>query len=103
MKNLLIAAISSIYLLSSCAVDCDTSNPEGAASCLCELTMEAEYLDKGNQIKEKELSNKIIQIESEIRKSIDAGNYTKIEVLNIANNRNCMITEFLIPSSTDQY
>ena len=67
------------------------------------LTMEAEYLDEGIQIKEKELSDKIIQIESEIRKSIDAGNYTKIEVLNIAKNRNCMITEFLIPSNTDQY
>ena len=55
MKNLLIAAISSIHFLSSCTVDCDTSNPEGAVSCLCELTMEAEYLDEGNQIKEKEL------------------------------------------------
>ena len=65
--------------------------------------MEAEYLDKGNQIKEKELSDKIIQIESEIRKSIDAGHYTKIEVINIAKNRNCMITEFLIPTANDQY
>ena len=90
MKNLLIASIISISFLSSCVVDCDTSTAEGAASCLCELTEEAEYIDPTDKIKEKELSDKIIKIETEIKEATDAGNYTKEELAAIAGERGCM-------------
>ena len=98
MKKLLIASIISISFLSSCVVDCDTSTAEGASTCLCELTEEAEYIDSADKIKEKELSDKIIKIETEIKKAIDAGNYTKEEVVAIAEDRSCMVTAFLLPS-----
>ncbi len=98
MKKLLIASIISISFLSSCVVDCDTSTADGAASCLCELTEEAEYIDPTDKIKEKELSDKIIKIESEIKEAIDAGNYTKEEVVKIAEDRSCMVTALLLPS-----
>ena len=98
MKKLLIASIISISFLSSCTAECDTSTAEGAASCLCELTEEAEYIDSADKIKEKALSDKIIKIDTEIKKAIGAGNYTKEEVVAIAEDRSCMVTAFLLPS-----
>ena len=98
MKKLLIASIISISFLSSCTGECDTSTAEGAASCLCELTEEAEYIDSADKIKEKALSDKIIKIDTEIKKAIGAGNYTKEEVVAIAEDRSCMVTAFLLPS-----
>ena len=98
MKKLLIASIISISFLSSCTSECDTSTAEGAASCLCELTEEAEYIDSADKIKEKALSDKIIKIDTEIKKAIGAGNYTKEEVVAIAEDRSCMVTAFLLPS-----
>ena len=98
MKKLLIASIIVISLLSSCTGECDTSTAEGAANCLCELTEEAELTLDTDKIKEKELSDKIIKIDTGIKKAIDAGNYTKEEVVAIAEDRSCMITALLLPS-----
>lgn len=98
MKQLLVISIISILFFSSCTAECDTLTAEGAASCLCELTEEAEYIDPTDKIKEKELSDKIIKIENEIKKAIDAGNYTKEEVAARAEDRSCMITVSLLPS-----
>lgn len=97
MKQLLVISIISILFFSSCTAKCNTLTAEGAASCLCELTEEAEYIDSADKIKEKELSDKIIKIDNEIKKAIDAGNYTKQEVIVIAEDRSCMVTALLLP------
>ena len=105
MKQLLVVvvvSIISISFFSSCTAKCNTLTAEGAASCLCELTEEAEYIHSADKIKEKELSDKIIKIENEIKKAIDAGNYTKQEVVAIAEDRSCMITALLLPYNMEQ-
>ena len=90
MKKLLMVAVVATTLLSSCSGGCDTSTAEGAANCLCELTDESVILDQTDDAKAKELSDKIIKINKEIKEAIEADKYTKDELAGIAGERGCM-------------
>tara|TARA_B110000285_G_C14550372_1_gene348959 strand:+ start:141 stop:413 length:273 start_codon:yes stop_codon:yes gene_type:complete len=88
MKKLLIAAIISISVLSSCTAECDTSSAEGASTCLCEL-MDQMLLASDDSDKLKELQEKQSTYKEEIKQAYDDGKYTENELEDILKDRNC--------------
>ena len=88
MKNLLIAAIISIYVLSSCTAECDTSTAQGAASCLCEVGDEI-LMASDDKEKVKDLLEKHSAYIKEIEKAYADGKYTKNEIERYLKDRNC--------------
>jgi hypothetical protein len=88
MKKLLIAAIISISLLSSCTAECDTSTAQGAASCLCELSDQI-FMASDDEEKLKELQEKQSDYIKEIEKAYTDEKYTENELDAILKDRNC--------------
>lgn len=88
MKNLIIAAISSIYVLSSCIAECDTSTVQGAATCLCEVGDEI-LMNSDDKEKVKDLLEKHNAYIKEIEQACADGKYTKNEIDAVLKDRNC--------------
>ena len=88
MKNLIIAAISSIYVLSSCIAECDTSTVQGAATCLCEVGDEI-LMNSDDKEKVKDLLEQQNTYIQEMEKAYTEGKYTKNEMEAILQDRNC--------------
>jgi len=88
MKNLIIAAISSIYVLSSCIAECDTSTVQAAATCLCEVGDEI-LMNSDDKEKVKDLLEKHSAYIKEIEQAYADGKYTKNEIDAVLKDRNC--------------
>ena len=81
MKKLIIALPLLTFFFFSCGGGCDTSTPEAAADCYCELIAEKEEADAaGDEEAMKDIDARGEAWEDEIEEHIDAGDYTEIEL-----------------------